>query len=127
MSQSGPSSLKKLFGKKISEEKVEEEILSMVEEGHEQGLIEESEAEMITNIMELSDKNARDIMTNRQKIIAMENTFTVEDAIKFIVENNYSRYPVYEDDMDNILGVVHLKDLVEEYLKNPLTSVTQVM
>ena len=127
MSQSGPSSLKKLFGKKINEEKVEEEILSMVEEGHEQGLIEESEAEMISNIMELSDKNARDIMTNRQKIIAMENTFTVEDAIKFIVENNYSRYPVYEEDMDNILGVVHLKDLVEEYLKNPSTSITQVM
>ncbi len=127
MSTSGPSSLKKLFGKKINEEKVEEEILSMVEEGHEQGLIEESEAEMITNIMELSDKNARDIMTNRQKIIAMENTFTVEDAIKFIVENNFSRYPVYEEDMDNVLGVVHLKDLVEEYMKNPTTSITQVM
>lgn len=127
MSQSGPSSLKKLFGKRINEEKVEEEILSMVEEGHEQGLIEESEAEMITNIMELSDKIARDIMTNRQKIIAMENTFTVEEAIRFIVDNNYSRYPVYEEDMDNILGVVHLKDLVEEYIKNPSTNITKVM
>ncbi len=127
MSQSGPSSLKKLFGKRINEEKVEEEILSMVEEGHEQGLIEESEAEMITNIMELSDKIARDIMTNRQKIIAMENTFTVEEAVRFIVDNNYSRYPVYEEDMDNILGVVHLKDLVEEYIKNPSTNITKVM
>lgn len=127
MSQSGPSSLKKLFGKKISEEKVEEEILSMVEEGHEQGLIEESEAEMITNIMELSDKNARDIMTNRQKVIAIENTFTVEEAIRFIVENNYSRYPVYEEDLDNILGVVHLKDLVEVFMENPSASITQVM
>ncbi|MBR3833694.1 MAG: HlyC/CorC family transporter [Lachnospiraceae bacterium] len=127
MSQSGPSSLKKLFGKRINEEKVEEEILSMVEEGHEQGLIEESEAEMITNIMELSDKVARDIMTNRQKIIAMENTFTVEEAVRFIVDNNYSRYPVYEEDMDNILGVVHLKDLVEEYIKNPSTNITKVM
>ena len=127
MSQSGPSSLKKLFGKRINEEKVEEEILSMVEEGHEQGLIEESEAEMISNIMELSDKVARDIMTNRQKIIAMENTFTVEEAIRFIVDNNYSRYPVYEEDMDNILGVVHLKDLVEEYIKNPSTNITKVM
>lgn len=127
MSQSGPSSLKKLFGKKISEEKVEEEILSMVEEGHEQGLIEESEAEMITNIMELSDKNARDIMTNRQKVVAIENTFTVEEAIKFIVENNYSRYPVYEEDLDNILGVVHLKDLVEVFMEKPSANITQVM
>ena len=127
MSQSGPSSLKRLFGKKINEEKVEEEILSMVEEGHEQGLIEESEAEMITNIMELSDKNARDIMTNRQKIIAMEDTLTVEDAIRFIIDNNYSRYPVYHEDMDNILGVVHLKDLVEVYIKNPEANITEVM
>jgi len=127
MSQSGPSSLKKLFGKKINEEKVEEEILSMVEEGHEQGIIEESEAEMITNIMELSDKVAREIMTNRQKVIAIENTCTVEEAIRFITENNYSRYPVYEEDLDNVLGVVHLKDLVEEYMKNPETSITEVM
>ena len=127
MSQSGPSSLKKLFGKKINEEKVEEEILSMVEEGHEQGLIEESEAEMITNIMELSDKDARDIMTNRQKIIAIEDTLNVEEAIRFVIENNYSRYPVYQKDIDNILGVVHLKDLVEVYIKNPAASITEVM
>ncbi len=127
MSQSGPSSLKKLFGKKINEEKVEEEILSMVEEGHEQGIIEESEAEMITNIMELSDKVAREIMTNRQKVIAIENTCTVEEAIHFVIDNNFSRYPVYEDDLDNVLGVVHLKDLVEEYMKNPGTNITAVM
>lgn len=127
MSQSGPSSLKKLFGKRINEEKVEEEILSMVEEGHEQGVIEESEAEMITNIMELSDKDARDIMTNRQKIIAIENTLSVEEAIRFVVENNYSRYPVYEEDIDNILGVVHLKDLVETFMKNPAANITEVM
>lgn len=127
MSQSGPSSLKKLFGKKISEEKVEEEILSMIEEGHEQGIIEESEAEMISNIMEFSDKDARDIMTNRQKIIAIDSTISVEEAIRFAVENNYSRYPVYEEDIDNILGVVHLKDLIEAFFKNPKTNVTQVI
>lgn len=127
MSQGGPSSLKKLFGKKISEETVEEEILSMVEEGHEQGIIEESEAEMISNIMELSDKDAKDIMTSRQKILAMENTLTVEAAIHFAIENNYSRYPVYEDELDNILGVVHLKDLIQEYLRDPSTQITKVM
>ena len=127
MSQGGPSSLKKLFGKKINEETVEEEILSMVEEGHEQGIIEESEAEMISNIMELSDKDARDIMTSRQKIIAMENILTVDEAIHFAIENNYSRYPVYEEELDNILGVVHLRDLIQEYVKNPNTQITQVM
>lgn len=127
MSQSGPSSLKKFFSKKVDEEKVEEEILSMVEEGHEQGVIEENEVEMISNIFEFSDMDAKDIMTNRQKVIAMENTFTVDEALKFGLENSFSRYPVYEEDLDNIVGVIHLKDLVATYMKNPNTPITEVM
>jgi len=127
MSQSGPSSLKKFFSKKVNEDKVEEEILSMVEEGYEQGVIEDNEAEMISNIFEFSDKNARDIMTARQKIIAMENTMTVEAALHFALENNYSRYPVFEEDLDSVLGVVHLKDLIAKFLKEPNAVVTEVL
>lgn len=127
MSQSGPSSFKRLFSKKVDEETVEEEILSMVEEGHEQGVIEENEAEMISNIFEFGDKDARDIMTSRQKIIAVEKTATVEEALKFGLDNNFSRYPVYEDDIDNIIGVVHLKDLISAYLERPDLVVSDIM
>lgn len=127
MSQSGPGSIKKLFSRKVDEDKVEEEILSMVEEGHEQGVIEETEAEMISNIFEFSDMNARDIMTNRQKIIAMENTLLVDEALEFVLSNNFSRYPVYEEDIDNVIGVIHLKDLVSAYLKNPKLPITTIM
>lgn len=127
MSQSGPSSLKKLFSKKNAEEKVEEEILSMVEEGHEQGIIEETEAEMISNIFEFSDKEAKDIMTSRQKIMAVESTITVDEALKYALENSFSRYPVYEEDIDNITGVIHLKDLIAAYLKDPEAKITEVM
>lgn len=127
MSQSGPSSLKRLFSKKVNEDKVEEEILSMVEEGYEQGVIEDNEAEMISNIFEFSDKDARDIMTARQKIIAMENTMTVEEALHFALENNYSRYPVFEEDLDSVIGVVHLKDLIAKYLKEPNAVITEVL
>lgn len=127
MSQSGPSSFKKLFSKKVDEEKVEEEILSMVEEGYEQGVIEDNEVEMISNIFEFSDKDARDIMTNRQKILAVENTVDVEEALKYALENNFSRYPVYEEDLDSIIGVIHLKDLVSAYMVNPHTPVVEVM
>ncbi len=127
MSQSGPSSLKKLFSKKVNEDKVEEEILSMIEEGYEQGVIEDNEAEMISNIFEFSDKNARDIMTARQKIIAMENTMTVEEALHFALENNYSRYPVFEEDLDSVLGVVHLKDLIAKFLSEPKAVITEVL
>lgn len=126
MSQSGPS-LKRFFSKKNAEEKVEEEILSMVEEGHEQGIIEETEAEMISNIFEFSDKEAKDIMTSRQKIIAVENTITVDEALRYALENSFSRYPVYEEDIDNVIGVIHLKDLIAAYLKEPEARITEVM
>lgn len=119
MSQSGPSGFRKFFSKKVDEDKVEEEILSMVEEGHEQGLIEEGEMELINNIFEFGDKEAKDIMTPRQKIVAVENTQTVEQALQLAVENNFSRYPVYEEDLDNIIGLVHIKDLIAVYMKDP--------
>ena len=124
MSQNGPSSLKKMTAKKALEERVEEEILSMVEEGHEQGVIEETEVEMISNIFEFSDKNAKDIMTSRQKIIAMDNTMSVKQALQFALDNPFSRYPVYEEEIDAIIGVVHLKDLISMYMKAPEAEVT---
>ncbi len=127
MSQSGPGGFRKLFSKKVDEDKVEEEILSMVEEGHEQGVIEEGEMEMINNIFEFSDKEAKDIMTGRQKVIAVENTWTVEKALQFAVDNNFSRYPVFEEDLDNVIGVIHIKDLIAEYMKDPKKSITDII
>ena len=123
----GPGGLKKLFSKKVNEEKVEEDILSMVEEGHEQGVIEENEVEMISNIFEFSDKNARDIMTSRQKIIALEDKVNVDEALKFALENSFSRYPVYEEDIDNIIGVVHLKDLIAAYIEDPKQNIKEIL
>ena len=127
MSQSGPSGFRKFFSKKVDEDKVEDEILSMVEEGHEQGLIEEGEMELISNIFEFGDKEAKDIMTPRQKIIAVEHTQTVEQALKTAVDNNFSRYPVYEEDLDNIVGLVHIKDLIAVYMKDPKSPIADIV
>lgn len=124
MSQSGPSKKKHISKKK--DEKVEEEILSMVEEGHEQGVILEEEAEMISNIFEFADKLARDVMTNRQRIVAIDRNMLIQDALLFAVENKFSRYPVFEEDIDNIIGVLHLKDLVAAYLENPSQPVSEI-
>lgn len=126
MSQNGPS-LKKLFAKKLDEDKVEEEILSMVEEGHEQGVILEDEAEMISNIFEFADKEAKDVMTSRNKIIGIESCMLIKDALDLIISENYSRYPVYEDDIDNIIGVLHLKDAIVGYLRNANETVKEIM
>ncbi len=97
----------------------EEEIVSMVNEGHEQGVLEAQEAEMITNIFELNDKEAKDIMTHRTSVVFIDAEKTLRDVIRFILrEGKNSRYPVYNGDIDDIVGVLHMKDAVI-YGENP--------
>lgn len=109
----GPSTggiLKKLFKNYNQENVTEEEIMSMVNEGHEQGVLMASEAEMITNIFEFGDKEAKDIMLHRKNIVAVNADWTLEETVKFIIEENHSRFPVYEDNIDNITGILNFKD-----------------
>lgn len=103
----------KLFGidpLKDLDDVTEEEIISMVNEGHEQGVLLASEAEMIHNIFEFGDKEAKDIMTHRKNVIAMDGSMTFLEALEFLKENNYSRYPVFLEDIDNIIGVLHIRE-----------------
>lgn len=88
----------------------EEEIISMVNEGQEQGLIESTEAEMIHNIFEFTDTEVQDVMTHRKNMIMISGDLTVNQALDFMLETVNSRFPVYGEDMDNILGVIHIKD-----------------
>lgn len=88
----------------------EEEIISMVNEGHEHGVLKASEAEMIHNIFEFDDKEARDIMTHRKNIVALEAQMKLSEALDFMLEKNNSRFPVYQEDIDNIVGILHIKD-----------------
>lgn len=90
----------------------EEEIISIVNEGHEQGVLEASEAEMISNIFEFSDINARDIMTHRTSVTAVEGSQTLQDVMNMLMEESFSRYPVYQEDLDNIIGDIHFRDVV---------------
>ncbi|WP_252191958.1 CBS domain-containing protein, partial [Roseburia inulinivorans] len=103
--------LMKLFGVD-TDDVTEEEIISMVNEGHEQGVLQANEAEMIHNIFEFGDKDAKDIMVHRKNIIAIDGTMTFLEMLDFTIENNYSRYPVYIDDIDNIIGVLHIKEVL---------------
>lgn len=94
-----------------NENVTEEDIMSMVNEGHEQGVLEASEAEMITNIFQLDDKEAGDIMTHRKNLVALDGEMTLKEAVDFILKEGYnSRYPVYEKDVDDITGILHMKD-----------------
>lgn len=96
--------------KEMPEDVTEEEILSMVNEGHEQGVLEANEAEMITNIVEFGDKEAQDIMTHRTNIVGVDGNINLRSALQFMLDATNSRFPVYEEGMDNITGIIHLKD-----------------
>lgn len=105
----------RIFGVKSDKDMTdvtEEEIISMVNEGHEQGLIEASEAEMIHNIFEMGDKEAQDIMTHRSNIVALDAETPLQDAIQIMLNERNSRFPVYEENIDHIIGILHLKDAV---------------
>ena len=105
----------KLFGVPAhADEKLatEDEILMMVDASGEKGVIEESEADMLANIFEFGDTTASEAMTHRTDVEALEYTSTVRQAVDFALQNGFSRIPVYKDDLDNIQGVLYVKDLL---------------
>ncbi|MBQ6660404.1 MAG: HlyC/CorC family transporter [Lachnospiraceae bacterium] len=111
--------------RKRHEEDYDEEILSLVNDYKDQGAIEEDEAEMISNIMEFSETQAKNIMTNRTKIEAFSTEDTLEHVLHCMLHSNYSRYPLYEENLDNIVGILYLKDVILEYLEGDKNSPLQ--
>ena len=102
-----------IYYKRSKQENItEEDVISLVNEGHEDGNILASEAAMIQNIFEFSDTDAKDIMTHRKNIVAINGESTLREAIDFINNNNMSRYPVYIEELDNIIGILHIKDIL---------------
>ena len=90
----------------------EEEILMMVDVGEEKGVIEDVQKEMINNIFEFDDINAGDIMTHRTDIAAIDVEDPLSDVISLAVKEGFSRIPVFEEELDNIIGIIHIKDLL---------------
>lgn len=111
------------FDPNASEEVVtEEEIRMMVDVGQEKGVIEDAQKEMINNIFEFDDINAGDIMTHRTDVTAVDvEDATIEDFVATAIENGYSRIPLYEGDIDNIIGIIYVKDFLK-YVGKSLPS-----
>lgn len=97
---------------KSANDEFEEEIISMVNEGQEQGVLQESEAEMIQNIFEFGDTEVADIMTRRGDVSAIDCETTLQDAVVYILQENQSRYPVYREDLDDVVGILHFRDAI---------------
>lgn len=105
----------RLFGvdpKAEPEEVTEEEIRMMMDVGNEKGVIEQSQMDMINNIFDFDDTTAGDIMTHRTDVIAVDTGAKITDLVYIAVNEGFSRIPVYEEDIDNIVGAVYVKDLL---------------
>ncbi len=115
-SKKTPKFMERLFGKKTNTEMVQEtedEILSLVEEGQEKGLIGDDTKNIIENIFDFDDTVVYEIMTHRRDMIAIEDTDPIEKVVNIAVESGYSRIPVYHEDIDSIIGVLYVKDLLK--------------
>ncbi|NCQ52605.1 MAG: DUF21 domain-containing protein, partial [Caldiserica bacterium] len=96
-------------GKRIFD--TQEEMLSMLEIGKEEGIIEKTEQKMIFSIFEFGDTLVREVMTPRVDIISLSVESTLNDVLKCIMNSNHSRIPIYENNIDNIIGILYIKDL----------------
>ena len=74
-------------------------------------------ASLIRNIFRYMDKDAKDIMTHRKNIVAIDEQFTMEEALEFMLDDKYSRVPIYHESIDDIIGFLHLREAMTCYLK----------
>lgn len=95
------------------EDATEEEIKLMLDIGKERGTIQEAESVMINNIFAFDNTYVTDIMTHRTNIAGIPADATIKDVVRIVNEEKYTRFPVYEEDMDTIIGIFHVKDLIE--------------
>lgn len=112
------NSVLRLFGFNPDEEPnqvTEEEIRMMVDVGEEKGTIRETEKEMINNIFEFDNKLVSEVMTHRREISGIPVEATLAEVKKILKNEQYTRFPIYDDSIDNIVGIVHLKDLLKYY------------
>lgn len=105
----------KLFGADLNKNQpfiTQEELKTMVDVGEEEGVLEEEEKEMIFNVFEFGDIQVKDVMVQRVDIVALGLDSTYDDVIDIIKEEQFSRIPVYNDSIDDIIGIMYVKDLI---------------
>lgn len=105
-----------------------EEIQALLDVGEEEGILEKSDGALIQSVVEFGDKRAKESMTPRTEIVAIEDTASLEQVHALIVEKKHSRIPVYHENIDNIIGIVFVRDLLAEMEEgNPQQPVKSVV
>lgn len=95
-----------------------EELQLLVKQSADSGEIEEENYEIIKNAFDFTDHSAKQIMIPRQNILSIDFEDTIEEIMHQIMESGYSRIPVYEDSIDNIIGILYTKEIIREYIKS---------
>ena len=123
------NSISKIFGISENEEEIvtEEEIKMMIDEGKEKGTIQEDEKVMIDNIFEFNDITASEVMTHRTDIYAVEINSKIEEIIENLDEFKYSRVPVYEETIDDIKGILFIKDLLKYFYERKEIEIKNII
>jgi magnesium and cobalt transporter len=117
----------------IQKEKIfdsEEELKILTELGEEAGTLQEEESDMIQSIFEFNEKNVREIMTPRVDMVALDSTASIDEVMDMVTDKQFSKIPVFKENVDNIRGIIYAKDLLP-YLTGsrpniPLTSISRV-
>jgi putative hemolysin len=100
-----------------------EELISLVNEGQAHGVLNKKEKEMINSIMEFDEKTAKEIMTPRINVFAIDIAGLKEEYLEELMKTKYTRIPVYEEDIDNVIGMLYIKDFLKEAVKRGYRNV----
>lgn len=117
--------LKALIGRNDAQRvahKFEEDVQELIDEGAEKGVISADEVEMIQSLIEFGDIVAREIMIPRTDMVTISRDSTLREVIQLFIQHGHSRLPVYQKDVDDIIGVLHIKDLLA-YWESPADTV----
>jgi putative hemolysin len=118
------SGFAKIFGGKAVPRSLasEEEIRTMISVGHKEGTVEQEEAEMLHNVFEFGNRPVLEVMVPRTEVIWITKGTKVSDFLKLYAENPLSRFPVYEDNIDNVIGILAVKDILMAQAKGQLND-----
>lgn len=123
-SKKNQSIMERLFKSKSAEneqKKAEEDILSLLDRAYEKGFIEDRARRLVQNIFDFDDTSVGKLMTHRTEMTAAEDDSTLSEIVELAIESGYSRIPVYHEDIDNIKGVLYVKDLLK-FVGRPIPS-----
>lgn len=105
----------------------EEELKTMIEVGAEEGILQKTEREYIDNVFDFSSATASDMMRPRTSVVALDIESQEEEVLDLLKENRYSRIPVYQDSIDNIVGILYMKDVVQILAKKEPILIEEIM